>query len=403
MVKQDAFFYFKNSTPFSFICASNFFKTMRKKIVVLGAGMVGRTMAADLSKKFDVTSADISDANLALVQKLAKVNVAKVDFSDAGQITNAVKDADLVVGAVPGFMGFNMLQAVLEAGKNIVDISFFPEDPFRLDDLARQQGVTAIVDCGVAPGMDNIILGYHYKRMKVSRFLCMVGGLPVVRNLPWEYKAPFSPIDVIEEYTRPARLVENGKIVTKPALSEPELIDFEGIGTLEAFNTDGLRTLVRLDIPDMAERTLRYPGHIALMKTLRDAGFFSTDEVSLKSGKVRPIDVTSKILFPQWKYEEGEEDFTVMRVEVEGHENGVHKKYTYDLLDRYDRISKTSSMARTTGYTATAAVHLVLNNAWNQSGIVSPEMLGEDEACFRFMFDYQKERNVIYRTRVESK
>ncbi|MBL0309027.1 MAG: saccharopine dehydrogenase NADP-binding domain-containing protein [Bacteroidetes bacterium] len=370
---------------------------MKKKIVVLGAGMVGRTMAADLSTDFDVTSADLSDANLALMQKMAKVNTAKVDFSDAKQIATAVKDADLVVGAVPGFMGFNMLQTVLEANKNIVDISFFPEDPFRLDELAKKNGVTAVVDCGVAPGMDNIILGYHYKRMKVSRFLCMVGGLPVVRNLPWEYKAPFSPIDVIEEYTRPARLVENGKVVTKPALSEPELIDFEQIGTLEAFNTDGLRTLIRFDIPDMAERTLRYPGHIALMKTLRDAGFFSEEEVTLKSGKVRPIDLTSKILFPQWKYEEGEEDFTVMRVEVEGEENGIPKKYVYDLLDRYDVASKTSSMSRTTGYTATAAVHLLMNKTYQKKGIISPEMLGEEEACFRFMFNHLEARNVVYR------
>lgn len=373
---------------------------MKKKIVVLGAGMVGRTMAADLSKDFDVTSADISDANLSLVQKMAKVNTAQVDFSDVKQITEAVKSADLVVGAVPGFMGFNMLQTVLEAKKNIVDISFFPEDPFRLDELAKKSGVTAIVDCGVAPGMDNVILGYHYKRMKVKRFLCMVGGLPVVRNLPWEYKAPFSPIDVIEEYTRPARLVENGKVVTKAALSEPELIDFEQIGTLEAFNTDGLRTLIRMDIPDMAERTLRYPGHIALMKTLRDAGFFGMQEVQLKSGKVRPIDLTTKILFPQWKYEEGEEDFTIMRVEVEGEENGAQKKYTYNLLDRYDASSNTSSMARTTGYTATAAVHLLMNGTYKQQGIIAPEMLGEEEACFRFMFDHLKARNVIYRSKV---
>lgn len=374
---------------------------MKKKVTVLGAGMVGRTLAIDLAKQYDVTSADISEQNLKLVRKAAKVKTAEADLSSAEEIQKVIAHADLVIGAVPGFMGFNMLKAVLNAKKNIVDISFFPEDPFRLDLLARQNKVTAVVDCGVAPGMDNIILGYHYKRMKVSRFVCMVGGLPAERKLPWQYKAPFSPIDVIEEYTRPARLVEKSEIVTKPALSEPEFINFDGVGTLEAFNTDGLRTLLTMDIPDMAEKTLRYPGHIDLMKIFRDAGFFSSDEIDLKGTKVRPVDVTSKILFPQWKYEEGEEDFTVMRVIVEGEEKDKKKRYTYDLFDRYNHETKTSSMARTTGYTATAAANLLLNGQYKKEGIISPEMLGEENGCFDFILSYLKYRGVNYKVKEE--
>ncbi|HLP51760.1 MAG TPA: saccharopine dehydrogenase C-terminal domain-containing protein [Chitinophagales bacterium] len=374
---------------------------MKKKITVLGAGMVGRTLAADLAKAYDVTSVDKSKQNLTLVQKAAKVKTIYADLSDAEEIKRVVATADLVLGAVPGFMGFNMLKAVLDAKKNIVDISFFPEDPFRLDLLARQAKVTAIVDCGVAPGMDNIILGYHHKRMKVIRFVCMVGGLPVERRMPWQYKAPFSPIDVIEEYTRPARLVEKGEIVTKPALSETEFVDFEGLGTLEAFNTDGLRTLLNLEIPDMAEKTLRYPGHVDLMKTLRDAGFFSNDEIEVNGAKVKPVDLAGKILFPQWKYEEGEEDFTVMRVIVEGEEKGKQKRYTYDLFDRYNHATKTSSMARTTGYTATAAANLVLNGQYKKRGITSPEMLGEDSNCFSFILGYLKSRGVNYKVKEE--
>src|SRR5690606_17875129 len=150
-----------------------------------------------------------------------------------------------VVGAVPGFMGFGVAQAVVQAGKNMVDISFFPEDPFLLDEEARREQVTLVTDCGVAPGMGNILLGYHNKQMKVLRYECLVGGLPVARTWPWEYKAVFSPIDVIEEYVRPARYVQNGAIVVREALSDPELIDFEGIGTLESWNSDGLRTLIQ--------------------------------------------------------------------------------------------------------------------------------------------------------------
>jgi saccharopine dehydrogenase-like NADP-dependent oxidoreductase len=369
---------------------------MKKKITVLGAGMVGRAIAADLSTHFEVTATDLSAQNLETIQKSHGVKTRKVDFSNAKQIAAAIKGADLVIGAVPGFLGFKMLQTVIECGKNIVDISFFPEDAFALDKLARKHKVTAVVDCGVAPGMDNVILGYHYGRMKVERFLCLVGGLPVERNMPWQYKAPFSPVDVIEEYTRPARLVEGGKIVTRPALSEPEFLHFDNIGTLEAFNTDGLRTLLKFDIPDMAERTLRYPGHIDLMKTLREAGFFSDEVIDVKGTKVRPVDLAGKILFPQWKYEEGEEDFTVMRVIVEGKEGNKKKRYTYNLYDRYHQPTKTSSMARTTGYTATAAAHLVLNGNYNTKGIIAPEALGINEKCYRFMFEYLKERGVNY-------
>ncbi len=374
---------------------------MKKKITVLGAGMVGRTLATDLAKSYEVTSADKSRANLALAQKGGKIKTIEADLADPAEIKKVVATADLVMGAVPGFMGFEMLKAVVNAKKNIVDISFFPEDPFRLDLLARQNKVTAIVDCGVAPGMDNLILGYHYKRMKVAKFVCMVGGLPVERRMPWQYKAPFSPVDVIEEYTRPARLVEKSEIVTKPALSETEFVDFEGVGTLESFNTDGLRTLLNLDVPDMVEKTLRYPGHVDLMKTLRDAGFFNTDEIEINGAKVRPVDMAGKILFPQWKYEEGEEDFTVMRVIVEGEEKGKAKRYTYDLYDRYNTTTKTSSMARTTGYTATAAANLVLNGQYKKRGIISPEMLGDDNNSFNFILGYLKTRGVNYRVKEE--
>jgi len=375
---------------------------MKNKVIVLGAGMVGRTIATDLSKDFEVTSADISESNLAIVKKGAGVKTTVLDFSNIQQIKNAVANFDLVVGAVPGFMGFNMLRSVLEVKKNIVDISFFPEDPFLLDALAKKNGVTAIVDCGVAPGMDNMILGFHHKRMRVTRFECMVGGLPAERILPWQYKAPFSPIDVIEEYTRPARIMENSKVVVRPALSEPEPVQFDSIGTLEAFNTDGLRTLLKLDIPDMVEKTLRYPGHIDLIKTLRDAGFFSAEPVVINEVKVRPVDVSSKILFPQWKYKEGEEDFTVMRVIVEGIERRKAVRYTYNLFDRYDKLTKTTSMARTTGYTAAAAVHLLTKGLYKRKGITPPETLGANEDCFKFSLNYLKKRNVIYDLKSEN-
>lgn len=147
-----------------------------------------------------------------------------------------------------------------------------------MDTLAKQKNVTAIVDCGVAPGMSNWVLGHYNTQMKIQEFECMVGGLPMQRIKPWEYKAPFSPVDVIEEYIRPARYVVNGEIITRPALSDAELIDFPVVGTLESFNTDGLRSILftMKHIPNMKEKTLRYPGHIALIQSLQKPGFLVT-------------------------------------------------------------------------------------------------------------------------------
>lgn len=368
-----------------------------KKIVVLGAGLVGKAMAIDLSKNYDVTSVDINSDALKEVSKYG-INTYQLDLSNLEELKKFIIPFDLVIGAVPGFMGFKTVKAVIESNKNMVDISFFPEDSLELDELAKQHNVTIVTDCGVAPGMGNIILGYHNERMDIHNYECLVGGLPLVREWPYEYKAVFSPIDVIEEYTRPARYVQNNAIVIKEALSDPELINFKEVGTLESWNSDGLRSLIKTmpNIPNMIEKTLRYPGCIEYLKVLRESGFFSYDEIDVKGNKIRPIDLTAKLLFPKWKLKPGEEEFTVMRIKIEGEENGVDKSYEYNLLDRTDKSTETLSMARTTGYTCTAVANLVLNEQYNRIGISPPEYLGQDEDNYNFIINYLKERNVNY-------
>jgi saccharopine dehydrogenase-like NADP-dependent oxidoreductase len=370
---------------------------MKKKIVVLGAGLVGKAIAIDLAAKFDVTSVDINEESLQTLEAKG-VNTMRADLSDTSQLSSLLSGFELVVGAVPGFMGFNTVDTVIDAGKNMVDISFFPEDSFLLDEKAKAKNVTIVTDCGVAPGISNLVAGYHNGRMKIQNYECLVGGLPIVREWPYEYKAVFSPIDVIEEYVRPARYVQNGAVVIKDALSDPELIHFEGVGTLESWNSDGLRSLIRTlpEIPNMIEKTLRYPGCIEYLRMLRESGFFSYEEVEVKGVKVRPIDVTAKLLFPKWKLKPGEEEFTVMRIRVSGEEKGKPKFYEYNVLDRTDKISGTISMARTTGYTCTAAVNLVADNKFTRKGICPAEYLGDDENNYRFIFNYLKERGVIY-------
>lgn len=371
---------------------------MKQSVIVLGAGMVGRAIALDLAQRYDVTAVDLDAERLARLREEAPLQTVTADLSHSETLKRLIADCDLVIGAVPGFLGFQTLKSVIECGKDIIDISFFPEDPFQLDALAQQQGVTAVIDCGVAPGMCNILLGYHNARMTVESYECVVGGLPVKRSWPYQYKAPFSPIDVLEEYTRPARFVENGKLVIREALSDVEHIEFDEIGTLEAFNTDGLRTLLKtMKIPNMREKTLRYPGHSEYIRVLRETGFFSKEPISINDVQIRPLDVTAKLLFPKWRLDPDEPEFTIMRVTIEGIEDGRRKEYVYDLLDRFDRERRISSMARTTGYTCTAVATLVLEGAFTQKGIIPPEYVGADERCFQAVLEYQKKRNITYK------
>lgn len=368
------------------------------KIAVLGAGMVGGVIAQDLARKQHVTSVDISAAALARLAEKG-IHTHRLDSGDAGALTAFVQPFDLVVCAVPGFMGYRTLQTLIEAGKNVADISFFPEDALELDALAKRKDVTALVDIGVAPGMDNLILGYHDAHMKVTRFECLVGGLPKHPRPPFLYKAPFSPIDVIEEYTRPARLQRGGRLVTLPALTEREMVEFEGVGRLEAFNTDGLRSLLKTmaHIPDMTEKTLRYPGHVALIEALRQAGFFSEQPLDIGGIQVRPLDVSAKLLIDQWKLAPGEAELTVMRVTVEGVEDGKRLRHVWEVHDEYDAATGFSSMARTTGFTCAAAANLLLEGGFREPGVHPPERVGRHDGCFTFIRDYLAARQVNYR------
>jgi len=368
------------------------------RIVVLGAGMVGSTIAEDLSQEqgMSVKVVDRSQKALEKVKAKAAVEGIQANLQDKGIISSIVADSDLVISAVPGFIGFDTLQSVIEAGKDVVDISFFSEEPFLLDELAKSQGVTAVVDCGVAPGLCNIIAGHVFNLLdQTDRYVCYVGGLPLLRQWPFEYKAVFSPLDVLEEYIRPARFVEYNEEVIRPALSEIELIDFPEVGTLEAFNTDGLRTLRKtLDIPFMREKTLRYPGHANVIRIFRESGFLSTTPIEVDGQNIKPISVTSKLLFDQWRMKEDEADFTVMQVVMEGQREGKRLRYTYYLLDRYDEETRTTSMARTTGYTCSIVARQIMSGRFNQKGICPPEFIGRVEGCYENLLDEYRKRNI---------
>jgi len=372
-------------------------------VIVLGAGMVGSTIAIDMAKNHKVLLCDMSQENLDRTQqKCGELDTLQLDLTQKDKLQATIKAYDLVIHAGPSALGYQTLTYIIEAGMNVVDIAFTPENVMELDALAKEHGVTAIVDCGVAPGMDNIILGYYDGIMKLTDFECLVGGVPKIRKWPFAYKAPFAPSDVIEEYTRPARYVEHGEIVVREPLTDCDYVEFEGVGTLESFNTDGLRSIIDTmsHIPNLKEKTLRYPGHVEYVRVLKESGFFSNDPIEVGGTMVKPLDFTCKVLFNEWELGETEEEITVFRVTVKGENaDGKIEEVVYDMYDEYNTETATSSMARTTGYTATAAANLFLDGIFSEKGVFPPELVGRHKVCFDYIIKYLAERKIFYKKR----
>jgi lysine 6-dehydrogenase len=378
-----------------------------RNVIVLGAGRVGAAMARDLAADPDlrVTAADSRDDALDALRATPEgpaLRFLRTDLDDPGALDRALEGQELAVGAVPGPMGFRTLRHVIGRGVHVVDISFCEEDPLPLDDLARTRGVVAIVDAGVAPGLSNLILGHHEARLAgTTRFECLVGGIPTLPRPPWAYTAPFSPVDVVAEYTRPARLRRGGRLETLPAMAELEAVEIPGVGRLEAFLTDGLRTLLQTSrAPELLEKTLRWPGHAHRIAVLRETGFLDDRSRWVDGHAVSPLALTTALLADAWRPEPGEAELTVMRVTVDGRDDSGPVRHAYHLLDHGDSRTGVSSMARCTGYTATALARLVINGDYREPGLAPPETVAARHNALDPVLEALRGRGVAVQHRV---
>ncbi|HUP02039.1 MAG TPA: saccharopine dehydrogenase C-terminal domain-containing protein [Gemmatimonadota bacterium] len=351
-----------------------------KRISVFGAGRVGALIARDLAADpgLEVHVADRSAAALERLTADVPVRVHRLDLGECEAIREVAGMSDVAVGAVPGALGFRLVETLIDAGTPAVDISFFSEDPFLLDAAARERGVPVVVDSGVAPGISNLLAGRAAAELEpLESIRILVGGLPLAPVAPWGYRAVFSPADVLEEYVRPSRFRVDGAEIVAPALSDVELVEFPGIGTLEAFLTDGLRTLLATSpARTLVEKTLRWPGHADRVRLLRDTGFFDTEPIDLGGAEVAPRDLTLALLGEQWALGESEEEFTLLRVEAIGIRGARRERIRWDLLDRTDPATGATSMARTSGFPAAIVARLLAEGRWNQPGVYAPEELG---------------------------
>lgn len=377
-----------------------------KSVAVLGAGLVGSLVARDLAAdgRWSVLSVDRSEHALGRLAGVSGLSTERADLADPAEVARVAAKVDVVVGAVPGFMGTRTVRAALEAGRPVSDISFSPEDPFDLEPLAKAKGVSALVDCGVSPGLSGLAVGRAAALFDaLDDVRIYVGGLPAARHWPFEYRSVFSPTDVIEEYTRPSRCVEGGEVVVRPALSGVEPLDVPGVGTLEGFYTDGLRTLLRtVKARNLCEKTLRYPGHADRMRMLRETGFFSSEPIAVDGVPVVPRKVTEALLFHSWRRPEDEEELTFLRVVCDGHRGGRRVRRTFELLDRTDPKTGDTSMARTTGFPCATGARLLLEGAFGRAGVFPPELLAPDEALHaRFLADLAARGVVVEETEEE--
>ncbi len=375
------------------------------KIVVMGAGRVGQAIARDLagSGTHRVTAVDWSADALGPLAREG-LRTVEANLADRGRVASLAAEHDLVVGAGPARLGFAMLETVIDAGRNMVDISFFAEDPFELDGLARRRRVVAIVDAGISPGLSNVLYGNALASLgAVQRFVCYVGGLPASPAGRMGYKAPFAPADVIELYTRPARHVRDGSPTTDPALSLRTSMAFPDVGTFEAALTDGLRTMMReTGVSEMREMTLRYPGHFDQVSLLRDLGLFDREPITVGGQEVSPRAVTECLLGPHWAFDSGEADVTLLLVEIDIDIGRGRKRYVHRLIDYYDGVTGTSAMARTTGYTCTAIAELVASGGYARRGMSAPEDVGRAPGCCEWIRRHLAKRGIVIDVQEES-
>ena len=348
----------------------------------IGCGMIGKVMAIDISKRHDLHLSDIDQSSLSEVKALdPTIRTKCFNFNDIDVLKSFLEPADIVLVAVPGHLGYSLLKKIIGLKKNIVDISFSPENLLSLDKMAKDNNVTVIFDAGLAPGIPNFILGDINRKENVRKFKYFVGGLPKSPSPPYNYKAPFSPIDVVEEYTRPARIMQNSKVIIKPALTDIEQKYYPDTGMLEGFNTDGLRSILitMKHIPNMVEKTLRFPGHAQLINK------------EIKSRKIIPGDKDNlDSLFKLWELSPHELEFTVLDIIIETDT----RKHNYFLYDETNLKENTTSMARTTGYTASAVVDILDQNIFVEKGVFSPELVGSRTKVINYLLDHLKTKNI---------
>lgn len=371
------------------------------RILVLGAGKMGHASALDLEKDENVeriTLTDTSQSNLEKAlgrAKTDKIDIIHADATDRATI-KLMKGYDVAIGALPHPASAPALKNAIDAGLPVVDMVFEPEQ-LKLDDAAKQAGVTIIPAFGVHPGIANVFAGHAYSVLdQTHKIILRCGGLPQdPSGSPLIHKTAFNINSALGEYAKAVKIIEDGELKVVAPLSEPEKLTHPELGEIECFLTNTASTLLTTltDVAVLKSKTVRWPGNLARVQIIYDCGLLSLEEVELGGVKMRPIDVFASIVRPHMSMEEGGKELTYLAVEAEGLQSGVLKRYEYELLDYYDETEEITSMARTTGFPPSIAARMIVNGQITQTGIIPPEKVFIGEK-FDFLIDELAKRGI---------
>ncbi|ARP41424.1 Saccharopine dehydrogenase [NADP(+)L-glutamate-forming] [Geobacillus thermodenitrificans] len=359
------------------------------KVLVLGAGLMGKEAARDLVQSEDVEAVTLADVDLAKAEQTVrhlqseKLVALRVDAGDQQQLSTLMKGHDVVVNAL--FYRFNetVAKTAIATGVHSVDlgghIGHITDRVLELHDQAQKAGVTIIPDLGVAPGMINILSGYGANQLdEVESIQLYVGGIPVQPEPPLEYNHVFSLEGLLDHYTDPSLIIRDGKKQEVPSLSEVEPIYFERFGPLEAFHTSGGTSTLSRSFPNLKRleyKTIRYRGHAEKFKLLVDLNLTRNDvEVEVGGHKVKPRDVLLAVLTPMLDLR-GKDDVVLLRVIVGGRKDGKETVFEYETITFNDSERKVTAMARTTAYTISVVAQLIGRGLITKRGVYPPEQI----------------------------
>jgi lysine 6-dehydrogenase len=358
------------------------------RMLVLGAGLQGSACAYDLLQDERIERVRLADSTasplppfLARYEHDARLERLTLDARDGAAVHEAMTGVTAVMCALPYHFNFEMARLAVETGVHFCDLGGNTEIVFRekgLDAEARAKGITVIPDCGLAPGMVNILAQLGISRCdKVSRVKIFVGGLPQLPEGPLKYQLVYSLEGVLDYYTTLSWVLRDGRRAQVTALSELEPVHFdEPVGELEAFHTAGglstMATRYEGQIPTMEYKTLRYPGHAHIMEAIRELGLIDSTPIDVKGEMIAPRDVAIAAMRPHLEKPKGK-DFVALRVIVEGTRNGSPVTHTFELVDRYDLKSGISAMERTTGFSLSITGQLQAEGAITPPGVHTPD------------------------------
>ena len=357
------------------------------RMLVLGAGLQGSACAYDLLQNPAVTEVRLADLNVDHLPPFlapfsgSRLLPTRVDVRDEAAVLALMKQSDAVMSAIPYYFNYDLARIAVEAGAHFADLGGNTEIVFQqkgLEAKARAKGITVIPDCGLAPGMVNILAQYGIEQLdSVDSVKIFVGGLPQHPEPPLNYQIVYSLEGVLDYYTTLSWVLRDGKRHQVVALSEREPIAFDSpVGTLEAFHTaGGLSTMASRyegKIPTMEYKTLRYPGHAHIVEAMRDLGLFDLEPVDVKGMKVIPRDLIVATMGPRLTKPESH-DLVALRVTVEGKKNGAPAHRSWELVDCYDETHGISAMMRTTGYSLSITGQMQVEGKITPPGVHTPD------------------------------